>query len=317
MSKISIFGAGLAGLIAARMLADRHPKVYERQEGLPNNHHALLRFRSSIVGDVTNVPFKKVKVRKAVVSDPCGNAIKDSAIYSLKVTGKLHERSIGDLSDAERYIAPNDLVQRLASTADIEYGVDFKQWFEANDDGDFGLPMPLISTLPVPAMMEIFEWDRRAQFTSIQGWTLKSKIKSELECSINGTIYSARKKDDWYRVSLTGDSLMIEGAGEVPDAQSLDLVLRQGLFHLGLSRDHLEWITIIPAKYQKIAELDSEGREDVKRFIMWLSEEHGIYSLGRFATWRPKLLLDDLVKDVRVISGLIAGESRYNEFLKK
>ncbi len=48
----------------------------------------------------------------------------------------------------------------------------------------------------------------------------------------------------------------------------------------------------------KILPIDEDVR---KRFIMWASDKHQVYSLGRFATWRPGLLLDDVVNDVRVI----------------
>jgi hypothetical protein len=46
-----------------------------------------------------------------------------------------------------------------------------------------------------------------------------------------------------------------------------------------------------------------------------LTEEHNIYSLGRFATWR-QLLLDDLVKDIGVIEKLIDGNHLYNNVLE-
>ena len=50
--------------------------------------------------------------------------------------------------------------------------------------------------------------------------------------------------------------------------------------------------------YAKILPIPEETR---KRFILWATERHNIYSLGRFATWRPGLLMDDLVNDIRVI----------------
>ena len=55
-------------------------------------------------------------------------------------------------------------------------------------------------------------------------------------------------------------------------------------------------------KYAKILPIDNRER---KRFIAWATDTHNIYSLGRFATWRPGLLLDDLVHDVRVIQRIV------------
>ena len=61
-----IFGAGLAGLLAGNILRKYHPKIYEAQNELPNNHSALLRFRTSDVGTACSIPFKRVKVSKAI-----------------------------------------------------------------------------------------------------------------------------------------------------------------------------------------------------------------------------------------------------------
>ena len=312
-TRLTIFGAGMAGLIAARMLVDRHPVVMERQEALPNNHHAVLRFRSSIVGDATNVPFRKVQVNKCVLSDESSHPIRDAAVYSRKVTGKLHARSILNTETSERYVAPGDFLQRLASTADIQFGIDFQDWSH-NLIRSRG---PVISTIPVPLMMGMFAWPKKPEFNSSKGWTIKASVHASLECSLHSTVYSARVNDIWYRASLTGSELMIEGVGEEPELSHASDVLQYVAGHFGLRFEDIANWQVYPAKYQKIADLKSEDRESVKRFVMWLSNEHGIYSLGRFATWRPKLLLDDLVNDVRVIARLIDGESTYNETINK
>lgn len=302
-----IFGAGLAGLIAARMLADRHPVVMERQASLPNNHHAVLRFRDSVVGDVTNIAFKKVSVHKYVLRDQSGNPLKDMATYALKATDRLHARSISDTRPVERYIAPQDLIQRLASTATIQYNQDFSEWSH-NLVREHG---PVISTLPAPYMMDLFGWKDKPDFNYKSGWTIKAKLDPYLECSLYGTIYSARERDEWYRASITGNELMIEGAGELQDEGEAAVIFSSVIPHFGLRLEQFIDVTSHPAKYQKISDLDTAGRESMKRFMMWLSEKHQIFSLGRFATWRPKLLLDDLVNDVRVIGRLIDGQSHY------
>jgi hypothetical protein len=61
-----IYGAGLAGLLAGNMLRGRLPVVKEGQSSLPNNHSALLRFRTDKVGTACAIKFKKVKVNKAI-----------------------------------------------------------------------------------------------------------------------------------------------------------------------------------------------------------------------------------------------------------
>lgn len=309
--QILIFGAGLSGLIAARMMADRHPTLVEKQSRLPNNHKALLRFRTSVVGDVTNVPFKQVSVSKHVLSEPQSNPIRDAAIYSRKVTGKMRERSILDTKQSTRYIAPEDFIQRLASTATFQFGQDFQDWsHNLVRDHD-----PVVSTIPVPVMMDIFKWPDKPEFHSMPGWTIRMVIGSELECNLNGTIYSARQEDAWYRASITAGVLMIEGTGQAPEPGEAKAIQLAVAWCFGLSSKDFSDVTVHTSQYQKISDLDTAGRESVKAFIMMLSQKHRIYSLGRFATWRPKLLLDDLVNDVRVICRLMDGETNYSEAL--
>ena len=100
-----IYGAGMAGLLAANMLRRHKPELREKQEDLPNNHDALLRFRNNSVGVATNIPFKKVKVRKAIKYDKVLHVEPNlylSNLYSQKVTGSYLDRSINNLDAVER-----------------------------------------------------------------------------------------------------------------------------------------------------------------------------------------------------------------------
>lgn len=312
--KLLILGSGLAGLIANRMLANQDPTIIEKQEALPNNHAALLRFRSDKVSNATNIPFQKVVVQKAVHGGL--NSVADSILYSKKVSSKIHARSILDLKTVERWIAPPDLVQQLAVGARIQFGTDFEDltnliWKE--DKPVF------ISTIPMPAMMALFKWPEMPNFSSTAGWTARGQLRPELESSINCTMYFPGD-EPWYRASITGSQFIIEGNGE---RAGIDLSERYVKFNLlnpfGLSVDDFEQkkLEVKASKYQKISELNTRDRESAKRFVMWLSEKHSIFSLGRFATWRPKVLLDDLVQDVRIIRDLIDGFGSYESRMKR
>ncbi len=57
-------------------------------------------------------------------------------------------------------------------------------------------------------------------------------------------------------------------------------------------------------KFGKIVQVDEDYRRSI---VVRLTEEFGIYSLGRYATWRP-LLLDDVVKDIEVIERLMGSK---------
>lgn len=302
---ITIFGAGLAGLIAARMTLDRQPYVLEKQDSLPNNHAALLRFRSDVVGNACNIPFRKVQVTKQVYQSK--GQVQDAFDYSRKVSGKLQARSILDTATSSRWIAPDNLVAQLAATANIKYSMDFLQW--TNNLIKPHKP-PIISTIPMPIMMKIFGYDD-VQFNYVKGWTVKTKINPELECAMNATIYFPGE-EPWYRISVTDNNLIIEGVGEPPNLNNIHFQF--ALKPFGLTPEDVDTSIMIPkvSTYQKIGELSNADREKAKRFVMRLTQEHGIYSLGRFATWRPKVLLDDLVNDVRVICRLIDGDTAYS-----
>ena len=56
---VIVIGAGMAGLLAGSMLRSECESVVEAQPNLPNNHSAVLRFRSTAVADTLNIPFKE------------------------------------------------------------------------------------------------------------------------------------------------------------------------------------------------------------------------------------------------------------------
>lgn len=288
-----IIGAGMAGLLAARMLAHRSPIVLEKQSSLPNNHSAVLRFRSSIVGDVTGIPFKKVNMIKDVV--PWINPVADALSYSYKNTGEYRsDRSIsyGPVS-AERFIAPPDFIERLARGATIH----FDQTVEILSPDLHG---PIISTIPMPQLMDILGFAKPV-FRFRPGWTLSAVI-GECEAYVSLLI---PKPGPFSRLSITGNELIIEGSGEMPIIDPLRM-LELALDHLG-SPKVIRWGEYQENTYNKILPIDETAR---KQFMFWATDKHNIFSLGRYATWRPGLLLDDLVNDIRLIDRWV--DDRYS-----
>ncbi len=232
----------------------------------------------------------------------------------MKATSKIQRRSILDLSDSTRYVCPSDFIQRLASTASITYDIDFQDWSSNLIKDDCP---PVISTLPVPIMMNLFDWDDIPAFNTLPGTTIRVKINQELEPTMHATLYSACDIDLWYRATICDRDVIIECMSGNLDFK---FILREACFKLGIKIMDLDMDTMAVHEnpHQKMSDLDAAGELSVKRFIMWLSETHGIYSLGRMATWRPKLLLDDVVNDVRVIQRMIDGaQSNYNMAIKE
>lgn len=293
---IFIAGAGMAGLLAANMLRSHQPLVMEKQRGLPNNHHAVLRFRTDAVSRELGIPFRKVRVFKSIdEADP----IKAGVRYSYKVLGKYEMRSALNLEPADRFIAPSDLIARMAMHGIIRYGID--PFTDGNVNNH-----PLISTIPMEALMDALDYPGpRPKFESIPGWTCTGTIEG---ADLFVTRYVTDLAKPWYRASITGDKLIIEGTGEAPDDPDYDpnddpnddplfAALELGIRY----RDEVTNVQTHASRYAKIAAMSPEDRRKADDFMFWATHEHNIYSLGRFATWRPGLLLDDLVQDVRKI----------------
>lgn len=323
---MKIVGAGISGLIAANMLRHKSPMVLEQQTELPNNHSAVLRFRSPIIGDVTGIEFKKVDVIKA--SLPWRNAIADALAYADKNTGALRsDRSIpADIVRAERYIAPPDFIEQLAAGIDISYNVHYnfnQQKFNKEIDADqleklreawgsgaesilllknVEYEGPIISTIPMPALMDILDYQgARAEFQYIHGTNLIANVE---RCDAYVSLYTPSPFYPFSRISLTGN----EFVAEVPSITEIDDVeiIYAAAALLGIPNERLSSIHTKRQLYSKIQPINDDIR---KRFITWASDQHGIYSLGRYACWRPSLLLDDLVQDIRLIERWINGGS--------
>jgi hypothetical protein len=294
-----IIGAGMAGLLAANMMNHLKPTIYEKQKELPNNHSAVLRFRSSIVGDVLGLQFKKVTMIKGVV--PWLNPVADALAYSTKNGGVARsDRSViqGLVTD-DRYIAPPDLIAHMASNANIRYGYDY---FESS-----GVPMlpatAIISTIPMPSLMQVLQYPGRSaiKFNYRDGINLHANIS---DCDAYCSLLFPNPDLPFSRLSITGDDLIVEGNTKM-DEDDLNYVA----LALGIDYRRFMNITRHVQRYHKINPIDDDARRD---FIFWATTEHNVFSLGRFATWRPHLLLDDLVQDVRLIDKFIRKRDHYN-----
>lgn len=312
MNKFTVVGAGMAGLFAASVLRDECDAVLEAQPTLPNNHSALLRFRSCVVGDALNIPFKKVNVVKTV--ETTGNPVRDAISYSVKTNGNATLRSLikanGQIE--ERYIAPSDFIKRMKDKVQAEIRFD-SQW-QIKLTNNFA---PMISTMPMPKLMEALGYDTYPDFRSAKGFSVVAKLRNTDLCA---TIYLPAEEEAAYRASITGDTLIIEFSEYGSAMALLEDMKRHPISLRSIIRSTLKkfgipefWLVGTPEikeqKYAKILPIDDNDR---KKFMLWATEKFGIYSFGRFATWRPDLLMDDLVKDLQVIQKLARGGTSYD-----
>lgn len=298
----------MAGLLAANMLRKYDVQVFEAAPNLPNNHSALLRFRSVAVSDATGIPFKKVRVDKGFYKDGSVHnsiTLADANRYSAVVTRgvSIEARSVWSLGRSERWIAPWDFIRRMADTIEnITFGhtVTFSDFLDCDI---------AISTIAMPVAMKITGWDTPPRFGSNPVWTLKTEITSP-NISVHQTLYQATY-NSWYRATLHEEELTLEFAYEVEEEDWLDQV------HVALTA--FDIVSATPGEiragkipFGKMIPINESLR---RKFIYMMTQEYGVYSLGRFATWRPALLLDDLVKDIQQIERMIEG-GVYESYLK-
>lgn len=307
---IQIYGAGMAGLLAAQMLRRHDPVVCEAASSLPDNHGALLRFRSDAVARAVHQQFRKVSVNKAICRDGqlhTPATIADTNQYSLKVTGKVQPRSIMNLDPVERYIAPDDFITELGRYCDITYGYPATQ--ERIKDAKLD-SHPVISTIPMPALMDILGWPDKPNFEWQPIWTITAEILHPVT-DVYQTLYYPELKDSRYRASITGNRLIIELVSEMSHgAAKLRIGYTLGDFGL----PETTRLTPHKLKFQKFGKLSPVDDRARKEFILWATDEWGVYSIGRFATWR-QLLLDDVVNDINIVDRYITQRDNYTRRL--
>jgi len=297
-----IIGAGLAGLLAARRLQHYSPLVIEQQETLPNNHSAILRFRSNAVGEALNIPFKKVRVYKGIVNqhNEIVNTvtIRDINAYSQKVVSRTMARSIVSLDTVDRWIAPNDLVPRLADGLRIEYG-------QSLDKATLSLGMPIISTIPMAKLTKITGYNEILHLKYEKVYNINCYLPG---CDVYQTLYLPYEEQcACYRASITGNKLTLECNREIANPDQLIHYITSLLRLPGKVYDTRgSW-----QQYGKIIPINDTFR---KTFILWATDKYNIYSLGRFATWR-NILLDDVLKDIDIINQFIYQRSNYQRQL--
>ena len=156
----------------------------------------------------------------------------------------------------------------------------------------------------LPVLMQILNYDRRdlIKFGHVPGFNVTALLKDvDAYCSL----YVPDPTFPAARISITGDQMIAECYAGWRPTDPFEFAQKCGE-KMGLHRDQVVSGYGRTQAYAKILPIDEGER---RRFIMWASDNHGVYSLGRFATWRPGLLLDDVVNDVRVIHRLIGGGS--------
>lgn len=290
-----IVGAGLAGLIAAH--AWPSATIIEAAPAPRAGHRALLRFRSDAVANITGIEFRKVRVHKGIWSE--GRLVQPNICvanrYAQKVLGRLGgDRSIWNLESVDRFVAPETFYEQLVEAVKLRVFWDTKANLADIRPG-------IISTAPLPATLSALGIPHEAQFTRAPITVVRCRVPG---ADVFQTVYFPDAETPMYRASITGDTLIIEAMASGVDVREWmprAAVLVGRAFGIG----DLQQQEVVQQEYGKIAPIPDAAR---KQLLFRLTQQHGIYSLGRFATWR-NVLLDDVVHDVHVIKRLMRSSA--------
>jgi len=289
-----IIGAGMSGLLCAAL--NPGSIVYEARPEKEQTHKAVFRCKSDSIGQILGIEFKKVFVYKSIWFD--GKDVEPSPrmahLYSQKVSGKILTRSILDITPCIRYIAPENFYNILESRCAVEYN----KYIYRSDfiEKSFG-ECPVISTIPMPKMMDLLDMEARV-FPSNPIYVNRIKIE---KCDTYCTIYYPDPEINAYRASINGDILIIESTTPI---NRKDIYHICDSFGIPFTRQMLNYLLNHFQPLGKISAIRNSIREKI---ITDMTLKHNVYSLGRFATWRPKVMLDDVLKDISHIRKMIAG----------
>lgn len=294
----AIIGAGLAGLIAAH--AWPQAQVFERMPEPTQQHRALLRFRSDAVARLTGIEFRKVRVRKGIWhSGYRAPDIQLANMYAQKVgAGLSGDRSIWDISPVDRWIAPDNLYDQLVDN--VRSRVRWDCPYDFTDENPLTHDQRgVVSTMPLPELLNELKVPHPNGTTfKHAGITVRRYIVEGAD--LYQTVYFPSPHHSLYRASMSGATLIMEFVGE-----------RAALHQWAGIEEACHAFAIEPSRcseqerrdqrYGKIVGIDDATR---KGLLLTLTQYFGVYSLGRFATWR-NLLLDDVVQDIDVIKRLM------------
>jgi len=290
-----IIGAGFSGLIAATQF--RTADVFEISKRF-QSHNALLRFKTDVISRITGIPFRKVRVQKNICID---GSVKESTdiflcnLYSRKVTGKILNRSIADIRTVDRFVAPNDFYDKLIEVV----GESRIHWEETTDF--VGNDLQVLSTIPMNVIAKMTPLGRILRDQSFDYKNILVYVGTVKNSDVFQTMYFPGPETSIYRASITGDKIIIESLSDLKEED-----LRYAMNSFGISIEDIEEGRLVkrPQRYGKISPIDERAR---RAFVLALTANHNIYSIGRFAVWK-NILLDDLAGDIELVKKISAND---------
>jgi len=329
MSKrIVIIGAGLAGAIAYSALRHYKPLVLEAgpERDRMSVHPAVMRLRDPSVAQFIGARFEEITVQKAIFFN--GRTYNEPNIffnnlYSMKLYKELGRRSLKDLGDNKRFILPEgypvpDNIQWNTKVKEVFFDKENDDqghiyWNEDGSDMNFRVIWYdyCISTLPMTKMVEdicvpgcyraIFLGD---QFKSLPVHVMHLSLP--FPSTVHQTVYFPSPGTQIYRITVSGRQVIVEAMDTFNIDEAEDLIMNA--FGIGdVDSNSVKTFTMPIGKMMGINE------DQRRRYIMWLTSQHNIFSFGRFSVWRP-LRTDQLLGDIEKIKRWISATDTENEY---
>lgn len=308
--KIAVIGAGLSGIFAANWFSSKgfSVDVYDSGNG-EFKHDAVLRFKDYSVPIILNCLCEKINVKKGYF---CSNEFIEKPnillnnMYSRKVTGELHERSIIKDDSGVRYIIKTK--PKLNNNIEFRPNVGFSGCKKINGkivyffNNDFESYYDfIISTIPMPYMLDILGIKKSFEFKYKNKDIYVYNLKLETESTIYQTYYFTDFNTKVNRFSIHGKDVIIESIGEIDNDEIINLSDRIGIgsdyvFDLYGSKSLNSNNNV--SRLKRIVKIDNVIR---KKNILDITEKYNIFSFGRYSVWKPGLMLDDLISDIEKI----------------
>lgn len=304
--RIAIIGAGISGLIAEGALSNMSSEiiVFDRSIpklpilGQPAGHKAVMRLRDDRIKQYVNCKLKRISVYKAVYHDgelyDKPNMILNN-LYSLKLYGRLGDRSLGTLGKVDRYLltdisgllADNHKLTSRLVTANRDKTLVFNDQTYSYD--------VCISTIPMPSLLDLLCLNYNVKFSHTQINITRATLN--IESDVHQTIYFTNDLKQFpYRVTIEGRYVIAESLDRCTES-----LLDQAMQAFGLNRRSLKDIAHYTQNMGKMMPIDDNTR---RKIMMDLTNEYNVYSFGRFATWRP-LRIDQTLDDIEKIKMFI------------
>lgn len=295
-----VLGAGLAGCLFGALNKDA--QIYESNDNT-TTHQAILRFRSPVISEAIGIPFEKVKVYKGIWHDDKQVPLSPNVIslYSRKVSDRLSYRSITNLDTVDRWIAPANFLDQLKEQCygRIIYNCDINKKFILDCQKTNEI---VISTIPLGVISKYMDMEISTSHNSSSIYVNRYFIS---DCDVYMTQYYTGLSTRCYRASINKNILIIESVAETTHSD-FDMVCTS----FGITGMLIE--PIIENHIQKNGKMIPIDEAERRAAILKLTIDYGIYSLGRFATWR-NILMDDVYKDILVIKRLM-NKDKYEHY---